>query len=97
MDPLKLTVGRLQKPAKVAKTRKIIEAERKEKSVSSQANIRDTPFDQKSPGHPEVGVLNCHRQTDRHTDGHGDSMTELTQWADAVRFFNNEKSIKNAT
>ena len=44
--------------------------------VSSQANISDTPFDQKSPGHPEVGVLNCHRQTDRQTNGHRDSTTE---------------------
>ena len=36
--------------------------------MSSQANISDTPFDQKSPRHPEV--------THRQTDGHGDSMTE---------------------
>ena len=34
--------------------------------VTSEANISDTPFDQKSPGHPEVGVLNCHKP--RHTD-----------------------------
>ena len=27
------------------------------KIVSSHANIRNTPFDQKSPQHPEVGVL----------------------------------------
>ena len=38
-----------------------------EKNVSSQANIKDTPFDQKSQGHPEVGVFNCHRQTDKQT------------------------------
>ena len=43
------------------------------------------PFDQKSPGYPEVGVLNCQRQTDRHRDEHGNSMTELAQWADSVK------------
>ena len=51
--------------------------------VSSQANVSDTPFDQKSPGHPEVGVLNCYKhkniQTYRPTDGHGDSMIESAQ------------------
>ena len=46
-------------------------------SFSSHANISNTPLDQKSPGHPEVGVLDCHRHTYRQTDGHGDSMTEL--------------------
>ena len=49
---------------------------------SSQANISDTPFSQKSPGHPEVGVLNrhrhLHRPTNRQTDGHCDSMKEST-------------------
>ena len=42
------------------------------KNLSTQANISDTPFGQKSPGHPEVGVLNCHRHTNRHRN----SMTE---------------------
>ena len=59
--------------------------EQKKKIVSLQANISDKPFNQKSPGHPEVGVLNCHRQTDRHTDGHCNSMTESAPWADKVK------------
>ena len=33
-----------------------------------QANISNVPFDQKSPGHPEVFFKNCHRPTDKHTD-----------------------------
>ena len=37
--------------------------QKRKKIVSSHANISDTPFDQKSPGHPEVGVLNLHRHT----------------------------------
>ena len=37
------------------------------KILSSQANARNILFDQKSSGHPEAGVLNCHRQTDRQT------------------------------
>ena len=40
--------------------------------MSSQPNISNMPFDQKSPGHREVGVLNCHRPT----EGHRDSMTD---------------------
>ena len=28
----------------------------------------------------ERRCFNCHRQTVRQTDGHGDSMTELAQW-----------------
>ena len=32
-----------------------------------QANISDMPFYQKSPWHPGVGVLQCHKQTDTHT------------------------------
>ena len=43
------------------------------------------PFDQKSPGTPEVGVLNCHRPTDTQTDGHCNSMTEPAQWAESVK------------
>ena len=30
--------------------------------MSSQAKIRNTPFDQKSPGHPEVDVLRLRAQ-----------------------------------
>ena len=52
--------------------------------MSSQANIRNTFLDQKSPQHPEVGVLQgppqTDRQADRQTDGHGDSMTNSAQW-----------------
>ena len=36
--------------------------------MSLQANISNTPFDQKSPGHPEVGVLNGPKHKDRWTD-----------------------------
>ena len=57
--------------------------------LTSQANISDTPIDQKSPGPQELGFLNFHRQTDRQTDiqtdGHHDSMTESAQWADSVK------------
>ena len=40
--------------------------------LSSQANIRKTFFDHRSPWPPEVGVL---RRTDMQTDGHGYSLT----------------------
>ena len=54
--------------------------------MSSHANISDTLFDQRSPQPPEEGVLNCHRKTDRQqTDGNGESMTELAQWADSLK------------
>ena len=53
--------------------------------MSLHANISNMPFDQKSPWPQEEGVLNCLRQTDWHTDGHGDSMTELAQWANSVK------------
>ena len=43
-------------------------------------NISNTSFNQRSQITPEEGVLNCHRHTDRHTDGHGNSMTELAEW-----------------
>ena len=46
------------------------------KIISLQANIRNTFFDQKSPRHPEVGVLGWRRQTNKHTDGHGNSPTD---------------------
>ena len=48
----------------------------------SQANISNTPFDQSSPRHREVGDLQWHRHTYIQKDGHGDSMTEL---ADSVK------------
>ena len=48
--------------------------------------IRNTFFDQKSPGHPEVDVLWWQKQTDRHTrHGHGDSMTDPAQRAESVK------------
>ena len=50
------------------------------KIVSSQTNIRNAIFDQRSTRPPEVGVSRWHRQTDRHTDGHGNSMTNSAQW-----------------
>ena len=46
------------------------------KIVSSQANIRNTFFDQRSPRPSGVGVLQWYGQTDRQTHGHCDSMTE---------------------
>ena len=49
--------------------------------MSLQANISDTPFNQKSPRPPEEGVLDFHTQT----SGHRDSMTESAQWADSVK------------
>ena len=30
-------------------------------------------------------MAQTNRQTNRQTDGHGDSMTELAQWADSVK------------
>ena len=53
--------------------------------MSSQANISNTPFDQRSQRPPEVGVSQRHRQTHKQTDKHGDSMTESAQWADSVK------------
>ena len=50
---------------------------KKTKTVSSQPNISDVPFDQKSPRPPEEGVLNCHT----------DILTESAQWADSVKMF----------
>ena len=51
--------------------------------MSLHANNRNMPFDQKSPGHREVGVLNCHKSTDRHCD----SMTESSQWSNSVKMW----------
>ena len=62
------TVGWLQKPEKNLKFQKINETKKKEKIVSSQPNISDTPFDHKSPQPLEEGVLNSHRHTYRHPD-----------------------------
>ena len=42
-------------------------------------------IDQKSPRHLEVGVSQWCRQTDKQTDGQGDSMTELAHRADSVK------------
>ena len=47
---------------KVEKPQKIIQ-----KNMGSQANISDTPFDQNSPGHPEVSVLWLLKQTQKQT------------------------------
>ena len=44
--------------------------------MSLYANISDTPFDQRPARPPEKGVLNNHRQTDRH----GYPMTESAPW-----------------
>ena len=57
-------LGWLRKPEMLKNAKKIIDTKTKTKNGSSQANISDTPFDQKSLGLREVGVLNCHRHTD---------------------------------
>ena len=44
------------------------------KNVSFQANLGISY--QRFSRPPEVGVLRCHRQTDKQTDGHSKSMTE---------------------
>ena len=49
--------------------------------MSLHANISYTPFEQKSPQPPEEGVLNCHRQTNKQTSDHNDSMTKSAQRA----------------
>ena len=63
--------------------------------MSLQANISNTPFDQKFQGHREVGDFNCHRQkgeqTNKKTDGHCNSMTESAQWGNSVREKKKEK------
>ena len=48
--------------------------------VSSQTNIRNAIFDQRSARPPEVGVSRWHRQTYRQTHGHGDLLTNSAQW-----------------
>ena len=57
--------------------------------VSSQANIRNTFFNQRSPRPPEVGFFCRHRQTDTQTDRHGDSMTDPAQRAESVKITTN--------
>ena len=47
------------------------------KIVSSQAKIRNTFFDQRSPQHPEVGVLRWRRQTDRQTNKQTNKQKQL--------------------
>ena len=56
------------------------------------ANISNTPLDQKFPGHPVVGALWLHTQTDRQPEGHGNSMTDLAQRAKSVK---KSKKISN--
>ena len=56
--------------------------------VSSQANISDTPCDQKSPRPPEAGVLRRHKHKYRQTDRHMDiAVSRLNQpQVDSVKF-----------
>ena len=68
-------------PKKIIKKKK----KKREQIVSSQANISDKPFDQKSPEPPEEGVLVCHRQTNKQTDRGfflllGGTQTFYTEW-----------------
>ena len=59
------------------------------KIVSSQTNIRNTFFDQRSPWPLEVGVSRRHRladrQTDKQTDGHRDSTGLVEQLPNDLR------------
>ena len=55
-----------------------------------QVNIMNTFFNQKSRRHPEVGVSLRHK----HTDGHGDFMTDPAQRAKSVKI---AKSLKPPT
>ena len=48
---------------------------RKTSILSSHGNIRRPPFNQRSPQLLEVGVLNCHRHTDRQTHRQADMGT----------------------
>ena len=57
--------------------------------MSSQANIRNKFFVQRSPPPPEVGVSRRHRHTDTQTDRHGDSMTDPAQRAESVKITTN--------
>ena len=50
------------------------------KIVSSQTNIMNAIFDQRSTRPPEGGVSRWHRHTHTQTHGHGDSMTNSAQW-----------------
>ena len=52
--------------------------------MSSQPNIRNKFYDQRSPQPPEEGVSRRHKQTHTQTDAHCNSMTESAQWADSV-------------
>ena len=51
------------------------------KTLSSQSNFRNSFFDQRSPRHPDVGILQSHKQT----DGHRNYITKLAQWAYSVK------------
>ena len=53
---------------------------------SSQANIRNMFFYQRSPRYPEVGVLRRHK----YKDGHRDSMTNPAQRAESVKIVLNK-------
>ena len=53
--------------------------------VWSQANIRNTFFNQKSTWHPQVVVLRCHRQTHWQTDQNGNSITYPSQRSNSVK------------
>ena len=80
------TVGWLQKPKKVKKAKKSSKKKQKyKKIVSLQANISDTPFDQKFFQPPEVGVSQWHTHTDGHTYKHCGLLPE----SDSGRFCKN--------
>ena len=56
------------KARKVENREKSLKQRTRNKNGSLQANIRDTPFNQRTLGHQELGVLSCHKYTDRQTN-----------------------------
>ena len=48
--------------------KKTLKQRKKTKIVSSEANISNTPFNERSSQQPEEGVLNCNIHTNKQTD-----------------------------
>ena len=59
--------------------------------MSLQANISDTPFNQKSEQPPEKGVLRRHTHTDIQTSNH----LQLYDWIGPVVQFSEKKNVTN--
>ena len=99
LTPPLSAVGWLQNPPFQKKQNKKKQSvnwkKRKIKMVSSQANIRNTPFDQKSPGHSIKDVLNGHNtQTDIQTDRQTNRQTVIAiLWLNWLRGRFSENNI----